>query len=186
MLDGTPDGTGPWRGGVSPVFGSDDQNLALLEAYEYQAAAQLGAPGTTDSYLDGLTIYGAADYAGVFPVGVAVPAYDGGAAMQDIAAWVKASAARTTFVYGGWDPWAGGAYDLTGASDVVKLIVPEGNHDSGMVDLSAGDQAIAFARLQAWTGVAPDPRGLSRLAFRRPPRPIVSPALVRMQQLRTP
>ena len=187
MLEGTPDGLGPWRRGVSPVYGNDDDNLAAFDPYEYQVAAQLGSPGTTDSYLNGLTIYTSADYAGAWPAGVAMPAYDSGAAMQDVATWVKAQGRRTTFVYGGWDPWTGGAYDITSAPDAVELTVPSGNHDSGMIDLAAGDQAIAFARLQAWTGVAPDPNNVPHaLAFARPRLPRPPTALLRVRELSTP
>ena len=187
MLEGTPDGLGPWGRGVSPVYGDDDANVTAFEAYGYQVASQLGSPGTTDSYLNGLTIYTAKDYAGAWPAGVAMPAYDNGAAMQDVATWVKASDMRTTFVYGGWDPWTGGEYDITGAPDAVLLTAPEGNHDSGMIDLAAGDQAIAFARLQAWTGVVPNPNNVPRrLAFTRPRAPRPPTALVRMRELSAP
>ena len=184
------EGGGIWGGagqGVSPVNMLDDQNLALFEAYYYQAAVQLGQPGTTDSYITPYEMYQPADFDGMMPVGVTVPAYDGGAAMNDVAAWVKASAQHGIWTYGAWDPWYGGAYDITGAQDAIEVVAPMGNHESGITDLATSDEAAALAKLQAWTGVQPvgtfAPRA-ARAAAPRPPRP--SRAWVRLLRARTP
>ena len=184
MLEGTPGGGGVWGYGVSPVYASDDQNLALFEAYEYQERFQLGFPATSEPWLAGLTMYAAADYAGAQPVGVAAPTYDGGAAMNDVATWVKTSAAHVIWVYGGWDPWLAGAFDPTGATDALEVVVAEANHGALLTQLAPADRDAAFAKLAAWTGVTPDPGAvaLRRLDLaRRPPRrpPL---ALLRLRQ----
>jgi hypothetical protein len=183
MLDGGG-AWGPAGNGVSPVNMLDDQNLALFEPYYYQAAVQLGQPGTTDSYITPYEMYQASDFAGMMPVGVTVPAYDGGAAMNDVAAWVKASAQHGVWTYGAWDPWYGGSYDITGAQDAIEVEAPMGNHESGITDLAAPDKTAALAMLQAWTGVQPTGTLAPRALVARPPRP--SHALVRLLRARTP
>jgi hypothetical protein len=188
MLEGSPGGGGPWGTGVSPVYMSSDADLALFEAYEYQAAWQLGYPGTSAAYLAGLTVYGAADYAGAEPVGVTAPTYDGGAAMNDVAAWVKTGAAHVIWVYGGWDPWTGGRFDPGGAQDALELTVPDANHGALLTQLVAADRDAAFAKLAAWTGVTPDPSAVPQLRRLGPIAPPVRvpPALLRLQRLRAP
>jgi len=168
LLEGTPNGGGIWGYGVSPVYSSDDANLARFEAYDYQAAWQLGYPGTIDTYLTGLKMYTDADYSGANPVGVSVPAYDGGAAMNDVAAWVKTSSSHMIWVYGGWDPWTGGKFDPGGAQDALEAIVPEQTHGAQLHELGAADRDAAYAKLAAWTGVTPDPTAVASLRHLAP------------------
>ncbi len=182
MLEGTPDGQGVWRDGVSPVSSSDDANLGNFEAYDYQAAWQLGYPGTNDTYLDGLTMYGDADFTGSNPVGVTLPPYDNAVAMNDVESWVKTQASHVIWVYGGWDPWTGGQFDITGAQDAVKVLVTDGNHGSLLTELAPADQTTTFAMLTAWTGVTPDPTALQhnlRAAAPRAPEIRIPAALLR-------
>jgi len=138
---------------VSPPSDSDDEQTGLFDAYYYQAYFQLGYPADgTDTYLKPLEIYGDANYAGSLPT--AQPAYDGGVAMQGIQAFV-ASSDKFVFVYGQWDPWSGGQFDLTGTQDSLLLVNAEGTHNSQLTDLAAADRAAAYAKLEAWTGVSP-------------------------------
>jgi hypothetical protein len=189
IVEGTPDGKGRWRFGVSPVYGNSDRNVALFEAYQYQAAGQLGYPSSSTSYLDGLTIYGEADYAGTAPAGVMLPAYDGGAAMHDVDAWIHGGgAAHLIWVYGGWDPWTAGQFAIDGATDAAKVVVADQNHGALLTELAAPDRATTFAMIQAWTGVTPDPGAVtSNLRALPAPRPALRPppALVRLMRLRS-
>jgi len=139
----------------SPVSDSSDDSIASFDTYYYQASFELGYPGTTDEWLEGLTIYGADDYAGTNPVGVAAPTFRP-EAMQDIDGWVQGEAARLLFVYGGWDPWSGGMFALGDATDSLMLTVPMATHGADLTALPAADRDAAMAKLQAWTGVAPD------------------------------
>jgi PS-10 peptidase S37 len=153
---------------ISPVYSSDDDELAFFEAYDYQAEFQLGFPGWSEPSLDGLLLYGASDYAGADPIGVTPPTFAPGA-MLDIRDWVAADGADLVFVYGEWDPWTGGQFELGNARDAIKVIAPAGTHGSGLLDLEPGDRDAAFAMLETWTGVTPDPSAAT--ARRRPPPP---------------
>jgi hypothetical protein len=165
----------------SPVNGSNDASVAQFEPYYFQSAWQLGFPVGDDSFLTPYLTYGAADYAGITPVGVVVPPYDP-APMADIADWVAHDADRIMFIYGQFDPWSGGAFDTSANPRLQKLIAPDGAHWSGLLDLATADRATAFAALTDWTGVVPDPSAVKNRA--RPPRARVPPAFLRMLRLR--
>ncbi len=143
---------------------SADGVTAELDAYFYQAYAELGSPGTVavrgDQVapdIEALAQFKDADYAGSFPIGAPIPTFDP-AAMQDIKAYIASSeASHFIFEYGEYDPWTGGAYDITGATDTIELTAPQGTHDDGLFALSTADRAAALAKLAAWTGVTPNP-----------------------------
>src|SRR5262249_55535914 len=132
---------------------NDDEQVGLFDAYYYQAYFQLGYPAdNAASYLGPYLMYHDADYANSLPT--AQPTYDAGVAMNDIAAFVK-QGDKFVFVYGQWDPWIGGAFDLGNAGDSLELVQAMGTHGSHLTRLAMPDMTAAFAKLQAWTGVTP-------------------------------
>lgn len=168
---------------ISPVTDNDDDRIGQFDAYYYQAYSQLGYPDSSTPYLDAFTMFTDADYAMALPT--AEPAYDGGAAMRDIDSWVKAEGSRLLFIYGEWDPWTAGRFDLGQATDSLMLFRAQGTHGSSISRLSTPDRDAAFAKLAAWTGVTPQAlaNATAREAERRPeiePRPPrIPPAIVR-------
>ena len=112
----------------------------------------------------------------------AMPAYDGGAAMHDIDDWVKQNGNRLLFVYGQWDPWTGGMFELGGATDSLRVIAPMAPHGAGIGDLTQGDRAAVLAKLAAWSGVTPDESQLARRARLGEPTKHVPPVILRMRQ----
>ena len=154
---------------VSPPSDSDDDQTGLFDAYYYQAYFQLGYPADgTDTYLKQFEIYGDADYAGSLPT--AQPTFDGGAAMEDIQAFVGSSD-KFVFVYGQWDPWSGGQFDLTRTQDSLLLVNAVGTHNSQLTDLATADRAAAYAKLEAWTGVRPKVASIAFVQRVAAPRP---------------
>ncbi|HEX7700173.1 MAG TPA: hypothetical protein VF403_05615, partial [Kofleriaceae bacterium] len=162
---------------VSPPSDNDDEQTGLFDAWYYQAFFQLGYPadGTAD-YLMTYEMYTDADYANSFPT--AQPTYGGGVAMQDIASFVAQQGNRFVFVYGQWDPWSGGAFDLGGATDSLELFQAQGTHNSHLSTLAATDDQAALAKLAAWTGVTPKVPmvATARIADRPVREPHVPPA----------
>ena len=172
---------------VSPVTDNDDESIARFEAYYHQAYSQLGYPDGGAAYLDPYTMFTDKAYERALPAGV--PAYDGGAAMQDIDTFVKTQSSRMLFVYGEWDPWTAGAYSLGEAADSLLVVQPQGAHGSKLGRLAEADRARAFDKLEAWTGVRPtmpQQRPASALSAPAPaPRePRVPPAMVRALRAR--
>jgi hypothetical protein len=145
----------------SSVSFSADESTAAFEAYFYQAYAQLGSPGLVsvrgDSFPTQLLpfrMFSEADFAGTLPLGEPIPTHDP-AVMMDIDTWVQTEGKNLVFVYGEWDPWSGGKFRLGAAADSLELVVAQGTHGAGLGDLAPADHDAAFAKLAAWTGVAP-------------------------------
>jgi hypothetical protein len=162
---------------VSPVSDNSDERIGQFDAYYYQAYAQLGFPDSVPSYLEPHMLFGDPDYYGALPT--ALPAYDASAAMRDIEAFVKERGQRLLFVYGEWDPWTGGNFELGGATDSLSLVQPQGTHGARLSRLVSEDRSAAFAKIQAWTGIAPALPQAS--AWSTPPvaEPRLPPAMLR-------
>jgi hypothetical protein len=157
---------------VAPVTDNADDQIALFEAYYHQAYAQLGFPDSGAMYLDAFAQFGDADYDGSLPAGV--PTYDDGAAMRDVETFVKERGERLLFVYGQWDPWTGGAFELGDARDSALFVQPQGTHGARIARLAPADRDAAFAKIEAWTGIAPGmPSATARIAPREPRVPPV-------------
>lgn len=162
---------------VSPVGFSADGDTAAYEAYFYQAYAQLGSPGPVSvrgdsppAQLAALRQYTEDDYVGTLPLGEPVPVHDP-AIMADIDQWVRTAGHRLVFVYGQWDPWTAGAFQLGAATESLAAVVAQGTHGSRVMDLDLADRTAVFAALATWTGVTPTPS-----AARRAPTPPLSRA----------
>jgi hypothetical protein len=89
--------------------------------------------------------------------------------MPDVQSWVSRSGQRLMFIYGEFDPWSAGAYELGSATDSFKFVAPQNNHGSNISDLRAADRDKALATLERWLGVTrvPAPPPPTRLDFRR-------------------
>ena len=98
-------------------------------------------------------MFGDADYANALPV--EQPAYDDGAAMADIDQWVRSEGNRLLFIYGQWDPWTAGQFELGDATDSLTVTQPMGNHGARITRLEPAERDAALARLADWTGVPP-------------------------------
>lgn len=138
----------------SPPGGVVDESILEFEPYYYQAATELGAPATDESYLAGLLTIplGLGPDAFVLPGPTKDTTYHPGR-MVDIQSWLSSEAGQMLFIYGQNDPWSATAFDPTGAFDSYRLWVPNGNHGSMIVDLGGSDEAIATDAVARWAGV---------------------------------
>jgi hypothetical protein len=132
-----------------------DANLAKFEPYYHQAAHQLGAPASDETHLDGLLQFPLDNWSVLLPEGTTLD-HDP-AAMLDISEWLASEGERLMFVYAEWDPWSGGAFDTSGATDTHVYWVTEGSHLGGVLDgLSDAEFDDAMTILHAWLGLAGD------------------------------
>jgi hypothetical protein len=166
---------------VSPPSDNDDAQIALFDAYYYQSDFQLGFPEGGAHYLDSLLRYHDADYNGALPT-PEPPAYDGAVAMDDIASFVGNAGDHLILVYGQWDPWTGGAFQLGNATDSLELVQPQGTHGSHITTLDGSDSDAALAKLAAWTGVTPQVAITPRVAVPTLERVHVPPAMRRARR----
>jgi hypothetical protein len=181
----TADDAAMWKflDDVSPVSDNADARIEQFDAYYYQAYHQLGYPDGGAAYLDPYLQYTDADYLGALPA--PQPPYDGGAAMTDIDQFVREDGDRLLFIYGEWDPWTGGQFELGNATDSLRLVQAEGSHGSRIGRLTESDRAAAFDKLEAWTGIKPvmaSTRSTRDVMDERPPR--IPPAIGRALRTR--
>ena len=139
---------------VGPPNFYRDEYLTTYEPYYWQAARQLGAPGTDESAFADLLLYPGLDLPTTFIWPDKTPEFDP-EAMQDLAAWMDSEATAMLFIYGENDPWTAGAYAADPGHDVHRFIAPGGNHLSTIADLSEADRARVYERLEAWAGATP-------------------------------
>jgi hypothetical protein len=138
-----------------PVNGLDaysDGDIDYYLPYYFQAAVQLGYPKIDESNVSDLLNHPGTDVAPTYTPGLS-PAWDEAAAMDDVASWVKSQGSHLLFIYGEYDPWSAGAFDLGNATDSLKLVVAMGNHGSTISRLAGADQVTAENALRRWAGV---------------------------------
>ena len=153
---------------VGGLYFYDDDTIVDFSPYYYQADSQLGYPSEPTGHIDDLleTQDLPRNY---MPPGATAPTYDPGA-MQDVDQWVQGDAARILFVYGEFDPWYAGHFELGQADDSLLMVAPGANHGANISALEAADADAATAALLRWTGVTAKPAA-ARAATRLPPAP---------------
>jgi hypothetical protein len=130
-----------------------DAMLAEFVPYYYQAATQTGYQAFAEDYLADLLQHPGTDVPATYcPDGVTV-AFDP-QVMQDIDAWMKASAARMLLIYGQNDPWTAGAFELGSATDSFRFVVAGGNHDANVAQLPDVQKTEALEAIARWAGVS--------------------------------
>lgn len=159
------------------LFYSSDSWRDYFKAYVYQVHTQLGGPAVDKSHLTDLMRHQPLDpwTAYDFPRDLAL-AWDGGAAMRDVLRWIQTEGERIVLVYGGMDPWTGGAIDVAADSRVVKVVEPYGDHQVRILSLDQPNQVLTV--LGGWLGVkitAPAARGITVPPFRADPALRVGP-----------
>jgi hypothetical protein len=131
-----------------------DQFFDLLGAYFYQAHDEFGFPAVTSDHIDDLMLFNPpSPEEGIPPTG-SNPDYDP-SAMADVAQWVATDGARLMFIYGEFDPWTAGAFDLGAAEDSYIFVAPAGTHGARFGRLDTDDMGEAMDILELWTGVVP-------------------------------
>ncbi|UQA63343.1 S28 family serine protease [Polyangium aurulentum] len=133
-----------------------DHMTVAYEPYYWQAATQLGYPAVEEAHLADLLLHPKFDVptSFVLPGPGKDPVFDSGA-MEDITGWLSAEGERILLIYGQNDPYTAAAFELGGAKDAYRFIVPGGNHGARILDLPENDRGVALDALEAWTGVAP-------------------------------
>ncbi|HKE16021.1 MAG TPA: S28 family serine protease [Kofleriaceae bacterium] len=166
--DATDDQAWAWLAEINHPDGLSDDSLAFFDPYVYQSEAELGYPATTDEHLEGLLQFGDADYAGAEPPEMP-GAYDP-SVVDAAAAWVTADSSKILFIYGQFDPWTAGAYDLGSNEEDTSYTVQRGTHNSEIFDLPAEQQTAAISLIERWTGAQVRPPSLRASWFRFRPR----------------
>jgi len=70
--------------------------------------------------------------------------------IPDILQWIQTRGDRIILIYGALDPWAGGAVELTGATDALEVVQPGADHGVQIMNLDRRDEVLS--RLSEWLG----------------------------------
>ncbi len=136
-----------WVGG-----GLSDSATQYFQAYYYQAATQLGKQQLATQHLSDLLHYEHIPF-DWSPTGT-MPVHDP-APMVDVQNWVKSSGNQILFLYGQYDPWSGGAYEVGDQPEVVKLFAPKATHAAMVRSLETSDRDRVVSTIGQWIGVQP-------------------------------
>jgi hypothetical protein len=151
-VDGTPKDAFDYLQKVNGISMYTDPDLNQFLPYYFQAATQLGNPGTDDTYLGELKLY---DFKidQYTPKGVDYSYTN--ELMIDVKNWVTSESKDIIFVYGEFDPWSAGAFPVRKEAGSFKFFAPAGNHGAKFTSLNAEDKATAIRTLSGWLGKQP-------------------------------
>jgi hypothetical protein len=122
-----------------------------LRPFDYQSLTQLGSPKRRyDHIADLLTRPPGGDPAAYFEA-LGIHLTYSAETILDIYDWLRTQGDRIVYIYGGNDPLTGGAIELSGQPDALKVVQPDGNHSVRIADLH--DQQSVIAALEGWLGI---------------------------------
>jgi hypothetical protein len=128
---------------------SSDTWRDYFKAYAYQVHTQIGGGAIDATHLRDLVRHEPLDPRVEYGLPADLPlTWDGGEAMRDVLRWIQAEGDRIILVYGGLDPWTGGAIDTADNPRIVKRIQPGADHQERILSLDRRDEVLAV--LGSW------------------------------------
>lgn len=73
--------------------------------------------------------------------------------LKDINYWASNNAKNFVFIYGGNDPWTSTGVCLTGKTNSIKMVLPNGSHRSRIRSFDKKDKELIYSRLENWLDV---------------------------------
>jgi hypothetical protein len=70
--------------------------------------------------------------------------------LQNINYWASNEGEKFIYIYGGNDPWSSTGVCLTGKTNSIKMVLPNGSHRSRIKDFSNDDKEIIYSKLETW------------------------------------
>ncbi|QSQ16674.1 hypothetical protein JY572_11760 [Myxococcus landrumensis] len=144
--------------------GYGDRAFEFYEAYNYQAATELGSYRLPEAHLRGLLRYPGQNTPTSYVSFPITEAFDEDL-MFRVGLWVFLKGSRMMFIYGETDPWSAGAFEVRRRNDSFRFYAPGANHSTAeLITLPEADRALAVERLSSWMNVSIPP---ARLETRR-------------------
>jgi hypothetical protein len=130
-----------------------DGSIDYFFPYYYAVGVELGLPDVVDDHILSLLkfrdSYNPQEY---MHDGITVTLDE--SAMKEVQTWVATEGEHLLFVYGEYDPWTAGEYELGDAKDSFKYIAKGGAHGSRISSLAAADREAATQTLERWLGAS--------------------------------
>lgn len=73
--------------------------------------------------------------------------------LKKINDWASNKSKNFIYIYGGNDPWTSAGVCLTGKTNSIKMVCPNGSHGSKIKSFSKKDQELIYSRLENWLGI---------------------------------
>jgi hypothetical protein len=132
-------------GGYLPYY--SDEFLWFYEPVYYQAYTELGWYRLNVDHLQDLLISDPEpSYRNFTPQNVNLN-FDP-SVMADVLQWLENQGNNIIYIYGANDPWTAGAVQLTGSTNALKIIQPNGNHYLSLGDIDQSD--LVYQTLSQW------------------------------------
>ena len=129
----------------------DDQDIISIQPFFYQCYTEFGyyayeVDQFNDyiKYADGQTPF--------FIPKDSNPTYDP-RLLKEINIWASNEGDNFIYIYGGNDPWTSTGVCLTGKTNSVKMVLPNGSHGSRIRGFSKKDKELIYSRLENWLGI---------------------------------
>ena len=73
--------------------------------------------------------------------------------LKSINIWASNESKNFIYIYGGNDPWTSTGVCLTGKTNSIKMVQPNGSHGSRIRGFSKNDKEIIYSRLENWLNI---------------------------------
>lgn len=73
--------------------------------------------------------------------------------LKSINIWASNESKNFIYIYGGNDPWTSTGVCLTGKTNSIKMVLPNGSHGSRIRGFSKNDKEIIYSRLENWLNI---------------------------------
>ena len=129
---------------------TSDVNRDYFSAYQYQALTELGGPAMDLSHLDGLYRFEPMDTREKYDLPEEIPEFSS-EVTEDVVQWLETQGDGIIYIYGGVDPWTGGAVQPSPQTNALKFVQPGADHSVGIQDLDQRD--LVLSTLGEWMGI---------------------------------
>lgn len=76
--------------------------------------------------------------------------------LKDINNWASNEGENFIYIYGGNDPWTSTGVCLSGKTNSIKMVLPNGSHGSRIKGFSKKDKELIYSRLEQWLDIQID------------------------------
>jgi len=128
-----------------------DEGQEYYRPYRYQTLTETGAPARNYDHLSDLLLYEPVSTAREYFESLGVELVFQPEPMLDLNHWLQIAGRNIIYIYGASDPWTGGAVELIGQADALKVLQADADHRVKIADLD--DQLLVHAKLEQWLGL---------------------------------
>jgi hypothetical protein len=133
---------------TGPVMYNDGY-IERISPIFYQLFTEIGYYGLITDHLSDLLSDGEHDFSLFLPPGTN-PVFDANI-QHDLVDWVQTQGENMIFIYGGRDTWSAAAIDISGNSNVIKIVEPGADHLVNIADLT--DRETVYSALEQWLDI---------------------------------